>query len=532
MRFSKGLLYLLLALVLAALCFLFTDYGRGEARGDRSIVILYENDVHCAIDGYTRIAGLRDAVNRSDTAWAAAVCVGDFLQGNSIGTLSHGQFIVDVMRHVGYDAITLGNHEFDYGITRMKRLLAQLGAEDRNPQTGSMTCANFYDAGAQSPYYAPYVIRQYGNRKVAFVGALTPETMIMEESFFYDDTRKLIGDLRRDDFYTLVQQAVDDARSAGADYVVLLSHIGEKIQSMGFSSHLLVQNTRGIDIVFDGHSHKVVPGDRVLNADGKPVTVTQTGTQFAHIGKMVISPDGRISNELIPLGSVPYENPKVTAAIDSIREMTDSITSREVAVTEFRLVAADERGKWIVRNRETNLGDLVTDAYRYSAEADIAFENGGGLRNGIEAGTVSYGDVIGVLPYDNHLCLIRATGQEILNMLARCTAVTPKEEGNFPHCSGIRYTIHTGSHTVGEVETEQKDGQWVPIDPQRTYRVALTQYAYHDGGLYNTFAQCPAITESTERCYDVFTRFLKETLQGCVPQRYALPQGRITLVDN
>lgn len=533
MRYLKILIYVMVWLVPQALLAQKADgHPDGESAPAKSIVILYENDVHCSIDGYTRIAGLRDAINRSDTAWAAVVCSGDFLQGNTIGALSHGQYIVDVMRHVGYDAITLGNHEFDYGITRMKGLLARLGAENRNPQTASVTCANFYDAGAPSPYYAPYVMRQYGKTKVAFVGALTPETMVLEESFFYDDMRKRIGDLCRDDFYTIVQQAVDDARSAGADYVVLLSHIGEKTQSMGFSSHWLVKNTRGIDIVLDGHTHKVVPGVRVENADGKPVTVTQTGTQFAHIGKMVITPYGQIGNELLPIGSVPYESPEVTAAIDSIREMTDSITSREVAVTGFRLEAADEKGKWVVRNRETNLGDLVADAYRYMTDADIAFENGGGLRNGIEAGRITYGDIIGVLPYDNHICLITATGQEILHMLQRCTAVTPKEEGNFPHCSGIRYTIHTGSHTVGEVEVELKDGQWVPIDLQRSYRVALTQYAHHDGGLYNTLTQCPVITESTEIYYDVLTRYLQEVLEGRVPQKYAVPQGRITIVDN
>ena len=138
----------------------------------KSIVILYENDVHCGIDGYTKMAGLRDAINASDTAYAAAVCCGDFLQGNTTGAISKGQYIADIMRLMDYHALTLGNHEFDYGVPRLKELLEQVGTP--------VACANFFEAGEPQPIYAPYVIHQYGNKKVAFIGACTPETMILE----------------------------------------------------------------------------------------------------------------------------------------------------------------------------------------------------------------------------------------------------------------------------------------------------------------------------------------------------------------
>ncbi len=118
----------------------------------KSIVILYENDVHCGIDGCTKMAGLRDAISSADTAYVGAVCVGDFLQGNTTGAISKGQYIVDIMRHMDYHAITLGNHEFDYGVPRMVQLLEQVNAP--------VVCANLYEAGEPTPMFAPYVIHQ------------------------------------------------------------------------------------------------------------------------------------------------------------------------------------------------------------------------------------------------------------------------------------------------------------------------------------------------------------------------------------
>ena len=156
----------------------------GQSSGMKSIVILYENDVHCGIDGYTKIAGLRDAINRTDTAYAAAVCCGDFLQGNTTGAISKGQYIADILRLMDYHALTLGNHEFDYGVPRMIQLLKEAGTP--------VTCANLYEAGEPQPLFAPYVIHQYGDKKVAYVGATTPETTILEGYSFYDTTGSLL----------------------------------------------------------------------------------------------------------------------------------------------------------------------------------------------------------------------------------------------------------------------------------------------------------------------------------------------------
>ncbi len=490
----------------------------------KSIVILYENDVHCGIEGYTKLAGLRDAIQRADTAYVAAVCVGDFLQGNTTGAISKGQYIADIMKHMHYDAVTLGNHEFDYGVPRMKALLEQIGSP--------VVCANFFDAGEPQAYYAPYIICKYGDKRVAFIGACTPETMILEGYSFYDTNGILLYDLKQNNFYQLIQQAVDKARSEGADYVVLLSHVGETPQSMGFSSHRLVNAVRGIDVVLDGHSHNVFENAKAVDPDGRQITVTQTGTQFANVGKLVITPKGEFITKLIKSSEIPYENKKVTATIDSIHQMVKAVTSKVVAHCDYTLVVSDENDQWIVRSQETNAGDLVADAYRKAMKADIGFENGGGLRNDIASGDITYGDIIGMLPYDNTLRRIMVSGEQLVQMLTRCTASLPELDGNFPQCSGIRFTVHSKKHTVSDVEILQADGSYAPINLKRTYSVALTNYNHEGGGFYECFKKCPVLFESTLRYYEALSDYMVNDLGGIVGKSYEQPQGRIRIVND
>ena len=189
-----------------------------DTGADKSIVILSDNDVHCAIDGYTKLAGLHDAIAASDTAWVATVSCGDYLQGGNAGALSRGQYIVDVMKEVKFDAVTLGNHEFDYGMPRMQELMPEIGVP--------VVCANLYKYGTSVALFNSYTIKEYGNRRVAFVGVTTPESMVGESYSFYDNNGNQTYDLRTDDVCNLVQAAVDEARGKGADYVIILAHLG------------------------------------------------------------------------------------------------------------------------------------------------------------------------------------------------------------------------------------------------------------------------------------------------------------------
>ena len=527
-KIQYSIIALLFGLILAG-CSSEDNAIVNPAEGQKSIVILYENDVHCGIDGYAKIAGLRDAIAASDTAWVATVSSGDYLQGGMAGALSQGGYIIDIMRNVGYTAVTLGNHEFDYGGPRMKELMAELNAP--------VVCANFFDMGASQPNYPTYTMRSYGPRRVAFVGVTTPETMVAESYSFYDTDGSQLYDLRTDDVTQLVQTAVDNAHSEGADYVVLLAHLGEIKPALGMTSHELVAATRGIDVVLDGHTHSVIERDDVANLDGKLIPVTQTGTKFANVGKLVITADGRISTSLIAADDIPYENARVNTTIDSVYQVMEEVTSRELAVTDFELSINGADGNRLVRSGETNLGDLVCDAYRHSMQADIGLANGGGIRSGIDAGTIHYGDVVNVLPNDNNMVKIEATGAQIIAMLKACTANLPNEDGQFPQVAGLRFTVHKQSHTVSDVQVLSASSDpsaapvYVPIDPDATYTIGTTDY-YGNGGYYDTLKDCTLIAIEITICRDALADYLETTLGGTVPDEYAVPQGRITIVDD
>ena len=494
-----------------------------DSGADKSIVVLYENDVHCAVDGYKRLAGLRDAIAASDTAWAATVSCGDYLQGGTAGALSRGQYIVDVMKTVGYDAVTLGNHEFDYGMPRMMELMPEIGTP--------VVCANLYKYGTSVALFSPYVIKQYGTRSVAFVGVTTPESMSGESYSFYDNDGNQTYDLRTDDVCNLVQAAVDEARGKGADFVVVLSHLGEEQPAIGITSHQLIAATRGIDAVLDGHSHSVIPHDEVANLDGKLVPVSQTGTQLANVGKLVIATDGSISTTLIPLEEIPYENASVSAAIDKVHQDLDQVTARKIAHSDYELIMRDAEGR-LIRRGETNLGDLLTDAVRYALDAQIGLFNGGGFRNGIPAGDITYGDVANAQPFDDHLSKFEATGEQIQSMLERCTSNLPSEDGQFPQVSGLRYTIHQQSHTVSDAAVrDEGSGNWIPLDPAGRYTIASSDY-YARGGFYDTLKDCKHLFYSTGLVRDALSDYMEKTLGGTIPAIYAGPQGRITIVND
>lgn len=490
----------------------------------KSIVILYENDVHCGIDGYSKMRGLADAIQQSDTSYVGIVSSGDFLQGALAGAYSRGQYIVDIMRHVGYDAITLGNHEFDYGAPRMFELLPQIGAP--------IVSSNFCEYDTRKPFYQPYVIKQYGQKRIAFVGVTTTETLRAEAYAFFDNNRKQLYDLCPSQLIQLVQKAIDQARAEGADYVVLLSHMGEQSSEDDLTSQDLVAATRGIDAVLDGHSHSIIPVNPVNNLDGKQIPVSQTGTQFENIGKLWISPDGRFVTSLVDNAANPYTNARVTAVTDSIKALLKQATSRQIATVAFDLPVQDANGSWIVRREEAPMGNLVSDAFRWKMNAAIGLVNGGGLRNSIKAGAVNYGHIISVQPFDNLVCLIEATGQQIIDMLSKCASKCPEADGSFPQVSGMRYTIHTATHTVSDVLVFDKQANaYLPLDLQRTYTIATTDY-YGNGGYYYTLQDCRLIENTQILARDVMAEYLEKHLNGCIDNSYRTTQGRVTITND
>lgn len=510
---KKAFLSLLSALLLTA----FMPQAGHADTPYKNIVILYENDVHCAIDGYAKMAGLRDAI--SDTAYVAVVSAGDYLQGGNVGAISRGSYIVDIMRHIHYDALTLGNHEFDYGVPQQTELML--------PFNAPVLCVNLFDKDGKR-VYAPYIIKEYGDRKVAFIGVVTGETEKSEAYAFHTDGKQTYS-LRTPQIVALVQQAVDEVRAKGADYVILLSHVGEDPIEGYPTSHDVAAATSGIDVVLDGHTHHVIPCDTVLNRNGKPVYITQTGYQFANVGKLVLMRNGHISLDLIPTKQITYTNAEVARVTDSVRALAAAVTGKVVFHSDYKLVAENEKGEYEVRLAETNAGDLLADALRHYVDAELGFANGGCIRNDIAAGEVTYAQIIDMLPYENHLVKIEATGAQILEMLRQCTSDLPAESGDFPQASGIRYTIHVADHTVTDVEVLQADGSYKPIDPAATYTIGTMDYCAFNGGFHNVFANCKVLLSSLSYYRDALAPYIDEVHKGTLPDVYAQPQGRISI---
>lgn len=510
-------------LLLSAIGFVFfscisDNYGESS---DKSIVILFEGDTHNEVDGYSRFAGLRDAMLKADTAHVVTVSLGDFMVGGALGAISKGSYITDIMQSIGYDVLTIGNHEFDYGGDNMKTLLGKLGVP--------VTCVNFFDYGATEPVYAPYIVKQYGNKRVAFVGALAPETIQLQQYAFFDENGHQLYDLHTNELYQLVQQAVDKARSKdNADYVVQLSHIGER-EAMGVSSHKLIAATRGIDAVIDSHSHTSVEGEWVRNADGNAILITQAGNHMKNVGKMIIGKNGSISSSLVAIGDIPYRNERVEEVVEKVKQEAQKVADSVICTSDYDLIITDANGVSLVQREETNGGDLVTDAFRLEMNAEIALHSGNSFVKSIAAGKITYGDIVAMLPYENSMNVINVTGQQLFDMLTKCTQKTPENDMQFPQVSGIRYTIHTASHTVSGVEVLDKaSGVYKPLDPVRTYSVALSTY-YKGGGFYNLLMDCPVERATTLMVRDVVISYLSKTLGGSLGETYRKPQGRITI---
>lgn len=484
---------------------------------------MYDNDVHCAIDGYGKMAQLRQSV--SDTAWVAVVSSGDYLQGGTAGAYSKGQYIADIMHAMDYDAVTLGNHEFDFGIPRMRELLAGAALP--------VTCVNLFDHNGDSLVYAPYIIKRYGDRRVAFVGVVTPNTYYTEQYAFVADGKSLGYDLCAKDVYGCVQKAVDAARKEGADYVIVLSHLGESTDKRKASSTALVAATSGIDAVLDAHSHAVVECHKVLNRDGKPVPITQTGTQFANIGKLFISRQGDISTRLIAVSSLPRPDVttgnKVQMAVDSVKGLMAQAVSQPVCYSPFPLTIHDSVGRQQVRYMETNAGDVVADALRAFAGADIGIINGGAIRTKVAAGTISVGDVIALMPYDNPVSLLEVRGSLLARLLSACCSASPTESGDFPQVSGIRFRLVRGKpNKVTDIEIlDSAAGTYVPLDTTATYRLATVKYCISGGGLRGMLRDVRHLKDYPETDTGVLVWYLREYLQGIMPDRYRTLQGRI-----
>lgn len=533
----------LLALIVTC-CLLLSGFGFAAAEG-QDIVLLYTNDVHCGVEDNLGYAGLVAYANqlRAEGQQVVLIDAGDAVQGAAIGTLSNGEYLVDIMNHAGYEIAVPGNHEFDYGMD-------QFFALREKAEYPYLSC-NFTDLRTGEAVLDAYLIKDFGGLKIAFVGICTPQTITSSTpAYFQNENGEFIYGFQQDEtgeaLYACVQKAVDAARAEGADLVVAVAHLGIDETSSPWTSSELIANTTGIDALIDGHSHSVV-GTKVLNKEGKPVVHGQTGTKLANIGQMTISADGsRIESALVT--SYTGSDADMEAFVADIKAQYEEVLKEVVAKTDVDLITVDPAtNERIIRNADSNLGDLCADAYKTVSGADVAFVNGGGIRADIPAGDITYEQIIAVHPYGNMLTVVEATGQQILDCLEYSAYSWPSEFGGFQHVAGLTYEIHT---YIESGVTRDENGMYIgvdgeyrvqnvmvngePLDLEKTYTVASHNYMLKQGGDgFNMFVGDKILQDEVMLDNQVLITYIRDYLDGVVGEEYGdiYGQGRITFVN-
>ena len=511
------------------------------------VVILHTNDIHCGVSDNVGVARLSQYKKDLKKAGAAVLLVdaGDAVQGAPIGKLSTGESIVNIMNAIGYDFLIPGNHEFDYGMPRFFELL-------KKQKTPYFSC-NFTDLRTGNLVLSPYKIVSAGGHKIAFVGVTTPETLATSTpKYFQDEKGKFIYGFSEDEsgkkIYAAIQKAVDTAKKEGAEYVFVVGHLGMDGSIPRWSSTTIAENTRGVTAIIDGHSHEKYENRSAKNLDGKEVLITQTGTKMQTVGKLVLHDDGTMTSTLETVETLPAPDPKILKVIEKENKKFEPILTRPVGEALADIRDGDPAtGVRRVRNGETNMGDLVADAFRAVLHTDVSIVNGGSLRNTIKKGVFTYQDLLTAFPFGNMSSAVEVTGQTILDALELGAMNYPEENGGFLQVSGMSYTIDATVPSTVELDAH---GSFVgvkgdrrvkdvtiggkPIDPAKMYTVGGTTYVLKDGGNGMVmFKGAKLIDDGSMTDADMIMEFVQNHKNAKIGEEYAdwKGQGRIKIIE-
>lgn len=551
MKHMKKLLSLLLVLclVLSLSC---TAFAAGAEKPlDGKTVILHSNDVHGAIDLYAAMAALK-ADYEAQGAEVILADAGDYSQGTVYVSVNKGADAVTMMNATGYDVVTLGNHEFDYGYAQL--------AENMKAAKFQVLCADVLDADGKTIYDANTIIEK-GGVKIGFFGLETPEAQTKANPKLIQGLKFLAGADGKE-LYDCAAAQVADLKAKGADLVVCLAHLGVDESSEPYTSYDLAKNVQGIDFIIDGHSHSV------MTAGPNGEAIQSTGTAFANIGVITIDNATKkiVGNELkaiwhteknadgksVTVVDYKTRDEKVAAAAKAIIDPIDKAYGEKFAVSEVALNGAKApNGN---RDSETNLGDLITDAMLWKVLADaeitvpeenvVAITNGGGIRASIGVGDVTKKDINTVLPFGNTLAVVYVKGSELLEALEASTYCTPESIGGFPQVAGMQFKVATyetydkndesypnstyyGPKTINRVSIGSINGK--DFDPEATYAVITNNFVAGGGDTYYAFAAAINQFDTGLPLDEVVMEYITKELKGVIGETYAEPAGRIVV---
>ena len=535
--------------------------SEGELSDD--IIIIHTNDVHCAVDENIGYDGLMLYKKELEKKYknVITVDVGDHIQGGTLGTLSKGLDIIDLMNEIKYDVAILGNHEFDYGLEQLEICSKKLNC--------GYISSNYCYRKNKTSIYEPYKIIEKDDKKIAFIGVTTPQTL--SKSYLHnivDENKTMVFDFLTEregqELYETIQGYINEVREKGANYVIILAHLGNEGDALEkYTSNGLLSHINGVDAILDGHSHRnysVTSKDK----DGKDVYVVQTGTKLNYIGAIKISTDGSITSKLIsevPEPEDKEEAMKITRGdkerwVDAymrnvIEEKIESHSEQlneVIGYTDFDLIinmdkSADSK-KQISRSEESTLCDLVADSIRDIGKGDICMVNAGTIRTDLFKGNITYKNILDVLPFSTDIVIKKVLGQDILDALEYGMRCLPEKTSTFPQVSGINFKVNIGINSSVEVDEFEMFVRVAgerrvydvyvgneKLDLKKNYTLSFDKYISDGGDGFSMFTKYEEISVTSKVDNEAFKIYIKDVLKGKIPDIYRQKQGRINIIN-
>jgi 5'-nucleotidase/UDP-sugar diphosphatase len=446
--------------------FLCVFFITGTQAEPSSVRVLYMNDFHGFAEPYKplgsdeALGGLAylaaDARRLREEMPSLFLAAGDMIQGSNWANLFKGTSVIEAMNKMGFDAMVVGNHEFDFG----QKVLEKRVSEAEFPILGA-------NVRGLDEVLKPYVIRQIDGAKVIIIGVVTDETPVTT------DPRNVSG-LTFDPPAETVEKYVRRLKGP-EDIVVVLSHIGYA------NDRALAEKVKGIDVIVGGHSHTKLEKPSLVG----DTIIVQAWEHAKALGVLDLTvEDGKVKSfeghldEIRPVGSA---DGAVRAIVDKYEKKVDAVLDEKVG---FSAAGLDGEN---VRYRETNFGDLVADIMRETAGSDAALINGGSIRASVQRGEIRTKDIYSALPFDNYIVAVKLTGRRIREALEHGVSAVEREEGRFPQVSGLAFAYSRSDppdHRVKEIFIGGR-----PLDPDREYTVATNDFLAAGGDGYTAFGE-------------------------------------------